>query len=255
MTTAAAPPGGIGALLDEELALRVAPDEVETLLDYAEAREAGLVAAREGRIADTRPALRSARALARSPLLSEGTTMLATALLEPVEAYVEYRCGRYGRARALLLHASSLDGILARDHGYTFTSAHRLQIAHNLVRLESRTGDVVRAVELAAALLDYIELRVERVPEAVVSPREDLDAVPVELLEFYFEEIAAEVADLLADRLDAAAAALFEPLRVHVGGSGCGDRGFATAAHEWLTQKSLAFDGEAVCAETLRPRR
>ncbi len=248
MTTAAAPPGGIGALLDEELVLRVSPDEAETLLDYAEHRENGLAAAREGRLGDAWTALRRARALAQGTQLSGGTGMLATALLEPAEAYVEYRRGRFGRARGLLVHAASLDATLTRDHGYTFTGAHRLQIAHNLVRVDRRAGEESRAVELGAALLDYLELRVERVRWALVPPRDDLDVVPRELLEHYFEEIASEVAAIMSGRHDASAVRLFEPLRVHAGDASTCDGHFAPDAHAWLAMKALVFEGDAACA-------
>lgn len=237
--TATNGPPPFAGFFDDELARCLSPLELAALLDHAEHREGALAAARSGHLDAARDELDAARESLRASRLSEETTALATAFLEPVEAYLQYRLGRYDAARELLLDASALDGALVRDCGLAFLSAHRLQIAHNLLRIQRRLGEREDAVALTAAFLDYLELGVSCVPESLASPRRCLDAVPDEILDFYFEAFAAEIAALLAGCVDAQARALFRPLASHVR---CGGT-LAPGAHAWLLAKSLALDG------------
>jgi hypothetical protein len=248
--TATNGPPPFAGFFDDELARCLSPLELAALLDHAEHREAALAAARSGDLLAARDELDAACALLRASDLSEETTALATAFLEPVEAYLQYRLGEYDAARELLLDASALDGALVRDCGFAFLSAHRLQIAHNLLRIQRRLGDREEAVALVAAFLDYLELGLDSVPESLASPRRCLDAVPEKILDFYFEAFAAEVAALLAGCVDPQTRALFRPLASHAECEGT----LAPGAHAWLATKSLALNGSPPAAITAAAR-
>jgi hypothetical protein len=223
----------LAGFLDEELAGRLEPAELAVLFDYAEHREAGLAAARRGRLLEATRRLACARALLPLPQLSEPGRLAAFALLEPAEAYVEYRRERYDDARRLLAQAAALDDALASDFGWAFMRAHRLQIEHNVVRIHARLGEDEEAALLAAGVLDDIELH------------HALDTLPSDVLEFFFETIIGEVALLVSGRMDRETEASFRPLARH---AVCAADGFSVQAHGWARMKSLALAGDVGAA-------
>lgn len=235
-------------LFDEAIAARLARHELALLFDYAERREAGLAAARRDRLAEARDELDVARTLLESPQLSAEAATIGLALLEPAEAYLAYRLGRFADARVLLVHASALDHVLVRDLGYTFMSAHRLQIAHNLLRIHTRLGEVEEAVRLAASFLDYLEAGLDCVPQSLASPRATLRSVPRKILAFYFDAFAAEVAAVIAGDLDSETAALFQPLAHHGRPTACASRPIGSQGHRWCRVKMPALEGDPEAA-------
>src|SRR4051812_45399992 len=86
-------------LFDEAIAERLGRRELAILFDYAERREAGLAAGRQGRIPEARAKLSAARALLDSPQLSADAATIGLALLEPAEAYLAYKLDRFADAR------------------------------------------------------------------------------------------------------------------------------------------------------------
>jgi hypothetical protein len=110
--------------------------------------------------------------------------------------------------------------------------AHRLQLAHNLVRIHRRLGEDEAAIGLVAEVLSRTE------------SSESLRVVPEDVVSFYVDALVGEVAPLYAGRTGDAVAASFEPLRGH---AACGST-LGRRAHGWLELKALALDGDVVGA-------
>jgi hypothetical protein len=193
-----------------------------------EGQGAALAAARRGELDDARGRFAALAADLRAATSSRRLLLLGRALVDPAEAYLRYRKGALGAARALLLGATAADAELVADHGFTLLAAHRLQLAVNLVRLEARAGALDEALALAGAFLDHLELR-SPAPPQLACARACLDTVPVEILSWYFDKFTGEAALALAHH-PAGAAEAFPAVAHHAGHRSA----FGSSGHLWL---------------------
>ncbi len=238
---------------------RLPPEDASYFWKCLGRRQEALEAARNNQLDTASRKFALLRQEISAAALAEESRLFLQVFLEAAEAYLYYRSAQYERGRELLLHASALDHLLAERFGYHMMSAHRLQLAHNLLRLHNRRGESRQVVEIGAAFLDYLELRTDTVPAALGSPRALLDSVPVGIASYYFDKICSECALVLAGSNDDRVEKLFCLLAHHARPQHHPDE-FGRMAHEWLRLKSLALSGDAITAltaglETLRKGR
>jgi hypothetical protein len=237
-----APGRRFARLFEATMSSRLPPDERELLGGWIQAQSVALTAARRGELQAARRSfslIADERAVATP---SRETHLLACALIEPAEAYLLYREDALEAARQRLLKATAADEELIVEHGYALLSAHRLQIALNLVRLEARGGAVERAIAITGDFLDYLELRSPSAAAHLASPRRYLDAVPVEIPSWYFDRFCGEAALALARHRNAGAED-FKPLAPHGRAERCANTEFGAHGHLWLRTHRAGLDG------------
>jgi hypothetical protein len=159
------------------------------------------------------------------------------------EAYLMYRRADYGAAERLIRHASLLDQVLIDRHGLSLMSAHRLQLGHNLMRIDARRGRQREAVDLAADFMAYLDWEDDVLPVDLASPRRQLDAVPPSVVGHYFDRLCSEAAMVLAGRFDADARSMFTRLAPHANRQGNAISAHCGEARAWLACKTLALAG------------
>ena len=117
----------------------------------------GLSAARDGRLEDARKLFEiGGEELAGVGPGSSGR-LSGLSILESARAYLDYREGRFEQARARTYAAMSADSRLEQDGAYGMLELHRIQAAHNLMRIDLRAGEPLRALSLAGNILGYLE--------------------------------------------------------------------------------------------------
>ena len=111
-----------------------------------------------------------------------------------MEAYIDYRCGHYARARAGMERAIRLVNALESDFGYDFLDGRRIHLACNLARVEGYRGNKALAARLLTDLLHYVAGARHQWPYPELgSPVEDVHTDPVEG-SMVFDQVARELA-------------------------------------------------------------
>jgi hypothetical protein len=124
----------------------------------------GLSAAREGRLEDAGQLFaRGEGELAEIGLESCGG-FLGLSILESAHAYLDYREGRFERAEERTYASMDADSMLERDGTFSMLELHRIQAAHNLMRIDLRAGERLRALSLAGSILGYLEGHLAALP-------------------------------------------------------------------------------------------
>jgi hypothetical protein len=229
--------------LERSLGERLAADEWAFIKECSRDQNRALRIAQDGDLADAQSRVRAVWKQARSRTLSVEAGLVLTVFLKPVDAYLAYKIEDYDRARELVRQASAVDHRLVAEFGHPLLSAPRLQLAHNRLRVDARSGRHADAVALGSLLLDYLELRAEPRTAEFLSSRAALDEAPGALVEYYFDKVGGELALLIAGRDCPDARELFGPLDHHVGGP-CLPRAIGARTHEWLRIKHLVLVGD-----------
>lgn len=124
---------------------------------------------------------------------------LAESLLWAQEAYLEYRLSEWKRATALLQDAFLNDLRLQRHGSAELLIAHRLQILHNLLRVELRCRRLADAVRIGAATLAFIETLDPQAFATVADPwRRGWDSTPTLPAPFVAEMHRQVASDVIA---------------------------------------------------------
>jgi hypothetical protein len=198
-------------------------------------RDAGLYAARHDRFAIAAQLFREARQALLSPILSAEAKLMHQSLLYQSETYLDYRQSQFDRVREKIAAAIAIDIQLEDQYGYGILHLHRIQLLHNLVRLEMRCQDRHRALGLAGELLAYLTGIQETLPIGQAWSHARVQAQPLELVELMLAQIVGEIAFMLAvddhncpDDLPAAITATIADPRIATIGLTC---------HHWLQLK------------------
>lgn len=130
---------------------------------FKQQRREGLKAAKEGRFLAARADFNLARRCLRKVETAEVRLVGASSYLAAV-AYLQYRQLKPAQARRLAEQALTIDVRLESEFALGIMYAHRIQLVHNLVRVEARFGSSRRAIELGVALLDQLEGRLNASP-------------------------------------------------------------------------------------------
>lgn len=154
----------------------------------------GLTAARQGRLDESLRHYHQARE--HLDRLEDGTRLawlLGASTYWAGVAYLDFRRGFAQQAREHLDLAMDSD-LELEQAGLPVIQMHRIQQGHNLVRMEFRLERREPAVELAAALLAYMEGQTGELPYHHAWKPRELRAVPRGLLEAMIHQIAGETA-------------------------------------------------------------
>ena len=111
-----------------------------------ESGRAGKLATMDQFLGETAVAMRPLEGLA---------VLLARSMYWSVQAYRQYLRGQFEDARNALRRANIADLRLMKQ-GVAIMAMHRLQLVHNLARIEIKRGDVNLASDYARAVIDHL---------------------------------------------------------------------------------------------------
>ena len=118
-------------------------------------------------------------------------------IIEAYEAYLEYRLGCRSEARDRLERALDSALLLEERYGLSLYELHRMQLGHNLVRVDWRFGFLEEAFSLAGALVGYLEGRRRDLPFHRGWCNKRLLSCPIYLRKLMVAQIAGEAIDHL----------------------------------------------------------
>jgi hypothetical protein len=188
------PPRDFDALLFLGTIGWVPPESRRQLRELDQACGEGLAAARQGLLAES--AGHYQRAGEHLDRLREGPRppwLLGFATYQSGVAYLDFRRGSPRQARERLDLA--MDSALKLERsGLPVMQMNRIQQGHNLSRIEMRLGRRDSAIELAAALLAYMEGQIDDLPYHRNWWPKGLQAVPRSVQETMIHQILGETA-------------------------------------------------------------
>jgi hypothetical protein len=205
---------------------------------FSNARNRGLLAARRGEL----KAAAYYFEIAQTPLykkeLSYASALLFESFLEQARSYLLCKSGEFEQAQISINKSISNDIALEQHSSAMDLTLHRIQLIHNLVRLEAYCGNIDYAVELACQILRYLSGTSESI--AVMGdwgyqrvknqPHDDVSAM--------FVQVAGELAIILAGKTRQSKKIQLNILsQISVSDSECCHR---TAAKWLLLQQQLA---------------
>jgi hypothetical protein len=167
---------------------------------FGNARQRGLLAARRGDWMVAEQTFGAARFLLELNQLSTEGSLLYQSFLEQAESYLDYRRGDFEQARNRIYHALAIDVTLEEEHEYDILLLHRIQLIHNLARIDARCMNFERAIELACQILSYLQGKLEVLPIPGNWGYERVLRQPQELVGAMFAQVTSEVALILAGK-------------------------------------------------------
>lgn len=118
-------------------------------------------------------------------------------IIEAYEAYLEYRLGCRSEARNRLERALDSALLLEERYGLSLYELHRMQLGHNLARVDWRFGFLEEAFSLAGALVGYLEGRRRDLPFHRGWCYKHLRSCPIYLRKIMVVQIAGEAIEHL----------------------------------------------------------
>ncbi|MBD2679335.1 MULTISPECIES: hypothetical protein [Nostoc] len=167
---------------------------------FNNARERGLIATRRGDLVTAERAFSAARVLLELDKLSLSGSLLYQSFLEQAESYLDYCRSDFEQARNRIYAALAVDEILEEEYKYNILLIHRIQLIHNLVRVDARCMNFEGAIELACQILSYLEAKLEVLPIPGNWGYERVLRQPAELVGAMFAQVTGEVALILAGK-------------------------------------------------------
>lgn len=175
------------------LAARCTSAELLRYDRFKQQRREGLKAAREGRFSAARSDLNIARRCLREIDTVEVRLVGASSYLAAL-AYLQYQQRRPVQARRLVEQALTIDVRLENEFAIDIIYAHRIQLVHNLVRVEARFGTVQGATDLGMAVLEQLEGRVDAGPTSHPWDQYDHRKVDATLRHLLFTMVISDIA-------------------------------------------------------------
>jgi hypothetical protein len=235
--SAAASGLGFDLLLDSVLSERL-PLREQLLVRFVSAvRARGLAAARNNHLIEAQQALSEGRRVLQSNVLSEEGELIVETFHEAVEAYVEYKRGNISLARTRVKKALTIDSTLITQFGYNILDLHRVQLGHNLMRVDVHCGNFVAAAEMCGSLIAYLEGGADQWPLPEFSIKTDPSQLPSNLLSAMVVQILGELALFLIGKKGVEAVAMFAPMLPHVESIATSNCSQHARAHRWLQAK------------------
>jgi hypothetical protein len=204
----------------------------------------GLIRARAGRHPDAEDHFRRAQRLLEILPLGDEARALGESMLGAQRAYCYYRLGDDARARSLLERSFALDVLLDEQHGYHVLHMHRIQLVHNMIRIDARRGRWRTALSVAHAVLAYLEAPTRTELRALPSPwclgwsGAFAHALPGNLVRAMHAQIAEELAQMVAE----VAAAGTPPEEISATLASVGAPPFNGQVDEWIEFQRARFD-------------
>lgn len=177
---------------------------------FGNARQRGLLAARRGDWIVAEQKFGAARLLLELNKLSTEGSLLYQSFLEQAEAYLDCRRGDFEQARYRTFKALAIDVTLEEEYEYDILLLYRIQLVHNLVRIDARCMYFKQAIELACQILSYLQGKLEVLPIPGNWGYERVLRQPPEFVGAMFAQVTGEVALILAGKSRQVVCDLFE---------------------------------------------
>lgn len=203
---------------------------------------AGLLAAREGRCDEAGHLLRTSRKVLERMAQGPGRTM-AVAFMEGNAAYLDHRLGRPDEARAKVCRALDADLVLELDFGLTMYEMHRIQLGHNLARIDFKLGRASDALRLCGQILAYLEGLRRELPYHHDWLPARLVSIPRSLVRAMFVQVAGETIQYLVSRPNAESWSTFLEQVLPTNGAG-GRSLYSPRLWRWLQARKARRDGD-----------
>ncbi len=204
---------------------------------FGNARSRGLIAARRGDFVVAEQFFVAARALLELDKLSPDGTLLYKSFLEQAEAYLDCRRGDFDQARSRTFEALAIDMVLEEEYGYEVLFMHRIQLVHNLVRIDAWCMHLDSAIELAYQILSYLEGSLEVLPIPGLWGYERVARQLPELVAAMFAQVTREVALILAGKKRQVVRDLFAVASINIQLQANSDYHCHLQSHAWLLVK------------------
>lgn len=184
-----------GRLLNRQMEKRL-PSNVATATRLCFAMsERGLAATRKGDVSTAEQAFQVAHVLLQSEKIPQESSLLGKSFYEAAMAYLDYSQGNFTQAQTRVQKALTYDSFLEQEFEYAILHIHRIQLAHNLMRIMIRQQHFEEGLALGYQLLHYMEGKVNGLPIPVVEWNSSLlrDMSP-QLLDRMFALVTVEIA-------------------------------------------------------------
>jgi len=202
----------------------------------------GLLVARQGRYAEARHLLRTSRRLLERMGDGPGRTM-AVAFMEGNAAYLDHRLGRPDEARAKIRRGLDADLALELDFDLTMYEMHRIQLGHNLARIDFKLGRPLDALRLCGQILAYLEGHRRDLPYHHDWLPARLVSIPRSLVRTMFAQVADEAIRCLVSRPNAESWSTFLEQALPSSAAGSGSV-FSPRLRRWLQARRARRDGD-----------
>ncbi|MBD2250501.1 hypothetical protein [Nostoc parmelioides] len=177
------------------------PSTDRLLIDkFSTARQRGLLACRRGDLTAAEKAFSAANVLLQLDKLSHEGMLLYKSFLEQAEAYLDYRLGDFTQARNRTYSALETNMILEEEYGYEIIFFGRIQLVHNLVRIDAGCMQWSRAIKLAFQILGYLEGVLDILPVPGLWGYERVKRQIPEFVAAMFAQVTGEIAIILASQ-------------------------------------------------------
>lgn len=167
---------------------------------FSNARQRGLLASRRGDLNAAESAFTAARLLLKLNKLSDEGSLFYQSFLEQAEAYLDYRRGEFEQARNRIYQALEISVILEEKYGYEIVLFGRIQLVHNLVRIDAACMELHRAIKLAFQILGYLEGILDTLPIPGLWGYERVKRQRPEFVAAMFAQVTGEIATILAGK-------------------------------------------------------
>lgn len=203
----------------------------------------GFLAARDGELALARENFLSARK-SWWGLEESFCRIRLEGIIEAYEAYLEYRLSDRCQARGRLERALDSSLLLETRYGLTLFELHRMQLGHNLARVDWRLGFHEEAFALAGALVGYLQGRRRTLPFHHDWDADRMRSCPAYLRQVMVVQIAGEAIGHLVARPASACWEIFLA-EAMIDDDESGSRFFADPRlWRWLRARKARLEGD-----------
>jgi hypothetical protein len=172
--------------------------EIMVIHEFSKSRDRGLLATRRGDL----EAAEYHFMIARTPLnkreLTEVSFLLYESFLEQAESFLFCRQSKFDKANISINKSLSNDSELECKYPHLDLTLHRIQLVHNLVRLEVYKGNRNNAVALAAQILAYLAGMSSSLPIIGRWGYQRIEKLPPGKVNAMYVQVANEIAIILA---------------------------------------------------------
>lgn len=200
--------------------------------------ENGLAAVRKGDISTAERIFQAANLLLQSEAMTQESYLLGKSFCEAAMAYLDYRHGNFEKAQIRVQEALSCDLILEKEYDYDILHIHRIQLAHNLMRIMIRQECFQEGLALGCQLLNYMENKVKVLPIPVEWNSSMLRGLSPQLLDRMFALITVEIALALAKSKSLSVTVMSTGMHWHTAAT-CY---LCPPAHRWLKAKDALIN-------------
>lgn len=204
---------------------------------FNNACDRGFRATRKGDFVTAERAFTVARIPLQLAKLSHEGSLLYQSLLNQSESYFDYCRGDFDQARNRTYEALVNDLTLEDEYGYDFRLLHRIQLVHNLARIDARCFNLNQAIELISQILSYLAQESETLPIPGLWDSERVKRQSPGDVTAMFKQVSGEIALILVDKEKQLASKLFAIIASHINLQIDIDRQCYPRAYKWLLIK------------------